>query len=288
MLRKFYTIVSVVLTLVCVEARIRVYVTDTPIQKIGSRLYKKELLTDKFTDPKELAYDSATRNLFFMHMDDLIQNSGRAFVNIITKETMRVNGIAKNKATAVDQETGDVYFGSDNGLYKYDPLLGEAVNIGLYNMNILKIVIRNNEMYIIDANDHKIYKIFDRGSKAIRVGTMKSVLEFDVDYHKNIHYMSMCGVYCAINGAEIVKNKDLSTVYHFISDEYTTFGLTETGLYEIDCFNGTAKHVADLNFFPRSIIFGDYGDIFYSVDNNIYRLKPISSYTVYNVKRNGV
>lgn len=288
MLRKIDPIVLVVLTLVCVEARIRVYVTDTPIQKIGSRLYKKELLTDKFTDPKELAYDSATRNLFFMHMDDLIQNSGRAFVNIITKETMKVNGIAKNKATAVDQETGDVYFGSDNGLYKYDPLLGEAVNIGLYNMNILKIVIRNNEMYIIDANDHKIYKIFDRGSKAIRVGTMKSVLEFDVDYHKNIHYMSMCGVYCAINGAEIVKNKDLSTVYHFISDEYTTFGLTETGLYEIDCFNGTAKHVADLNFFPRSIIFGDYGDIFYSVDNNIYRLKPISSYTVYNVKRNGV
>ncbi|XP_045781092.1 ommochrome-binding protein-like [Maniola jurtina] len=284
MLSQINLAVSLVL-LVCVEARIRVYVTDTPIEKIGSRLYKKELLTDKFNDPKELAYDSATRNLFFMHMDDLIQNSGRAYVNIITKDTMKINGIARNKATAVDAENGEVYFGSDNGLYKYDPLLGDAVNIGLYNMNILKIVIRNNEMYVIDANNHKIYKIFDQGSKAILVGNMKSVLEFDVDYYKNIHYVSMCGVYCALNGDEIVKNKDLTVVYHFISDEYTTFGVTENGLYEIDCFNGTAKHVANLSFFPRSIIFGDYGDIFYSVDNSIFRLKPISSYTVYNVRR---
>ncbi|XP_039761759.1 ommochrome-binding protein-like [Pararge aegeria] len=287
MLPKLNLFFLLIVLLVCVEAGVRIYVTDTPTEKIGSRLYKKELLTNKFVDPKELSYDSSSRNLYFMHMDDVIQNSGRAFVNIITKEATKINGIARNKATAVDQDTGDVYFGSDNGLYKYNPLLIEAFNIGLYNMNILKIVIRNNEMYVIDANSHKIYKIFHQGSKAIRVGNMKAVLEFDVDYHKNIHYVSMCGVYCAINGDEIVKNKDLSAVYHFISDEYVTFGVTEDGLYEIDCFNGTAKHVANLSFFPRSIIFGDYGDIFYSVENSIYRLKPISSYTVYNIRRKG-
>ncbi|XP_046974467.1 uncharacterized protein LOC124540794 [Vanessa cardui] len=270
---------------VCVNAKINIYVTDTPIKRIGTRLYKQELLTNQFKDVKELAYDSASRNLYFMFMDDSIQNSGRAFINIITKKAVKINGIEKNKATAVDPDTGEVYFGSDDGLYKYDPIAEEAVNIGLYNMNIFKIVIRNNEMYLIDANNHMIYKIFDQGLKAVLVGNMKTVIEFDVDYKKNIHFVTMCGVFCAVDGVEVVKNKDLNVVYHFISDEYKTFGVTEGGLYEIDCRNGTAKHVAFLDFFPRSIIFGDYGDIFYSVDDNIYRLKPINSYTIYKIHR---
>lgn len=273
------------MTILSVEANMRVYLTDSPIQKIGGRLYKEELLTNRFKDPKELAYDSSTRNLFFMYMDDVLQNSGRAYINVITKETNKVNGVSRNKATAVDPDTGDVYFGSENGLYRYDPILNEASNIGLYNMNIFKIVIRNNEMFIIDANNHMIYKIYDLGSRAVKVGHMKTVMDFDVDYKKNIHFVTMCGVFCAINGVEVVKNKDLSVVYHFLSDEEKTFGVSDDGLYEIDCRNGTAKRVATLHFYPRSIIFGDYGDIFYSIEDNIYRLRPINSYLVYNIRR---
>ncbi|CAH2098594.1 unnamed protein product [Euphydryas editha] len=280
------TAILVLVITVYVNAKVTIYVTDTPIQRIGTRLYKQELLTNQFKDVKELTYDSATRNLYFMYMDDDIQNSGRAFVNIITKKAMKINGIKNNKATAVDSDTGEVYFGSDDGLYKYDPIANEAVNIGLYNMNIFKLVIRNNEMYLIDANNHMIYKIFDQGSRAVRVGDMKTVIEFDVDFKRNIHFVTMCGVYCAVDGIEVVKNKDLNVVYHFISDEYKTFGVTESGLYEIDCRNGTAKYVAYLDFFPRSIIFGDYGDIFYAVDDNIYILKPINSYFIYKFHKN--
>ncbi|CAG4980412.1 unnamed protein product [Colias eurytheme] len=282
-----YLIISLV-TILSVEAKVTVYLTDSPIQKIGGRLYKQELLSDQFKDPKELAYDSSTRNLYFMYMDDVLQNSGRAYINVITKNAKKINGITKNKATAVDQDTGDVYFGSDNGLYKYDPVSNVATNIGLYNMNIFKIVIRNNAMYIIDANNHMIYKIFNLGTRAVKVGNMKTVMEFDVDFKRNIHFVTMCGVFCAVDGVEVVKNKDLNVVYHFLSDEMKTFGVTDNGLFEIDCRNGTANKVANLSFFPRSIIFGDYGDIFYATDDNIYRLIPINSYFVYNVKRNSV
>lgn len=281
------TIAILVLAItVCVNAKISIYVTDTPIQRIGTRLYKQELLTNEFKDVKELAYDSATRNLYFMYMDDAIQNSGRAFINVITKRAMKINGIRNNKATAVDTDTGEVYFGSDDGLYKYEPIANEAINVGLYNMNIFKLVIRNNEMYLIDANNHMIYKIFDQGLKAVRVGDMKTVIEFNVDFKRNIHFVTMCGVFCAVDGVEVVKNRDLSVVYQFISDEDKTFGVTEDGLYEIDCRNGTANQVAYLDFLPRSIIFGDYGDIFYAIDNNIYRLKPINSYFIYKFHKN--
>ncbi|XP_047513514.1 ommochrome-binding protein-like [Pieris napi] len=280
----FYVITLV--TILSAEAKLRVYLTDSPIQKIGGRLYKEELLTNRFKDPKELAYDSSTRNLYFMYMDDELQNSGRAYINIITKNANKIKGISRNKATAVDSDTGDVYFGSDNGLYKYDPVTNIASDIGLYNMNIFKIVIRNNEMFIIDANNHMIYKIYDLGLRGVKVGHMKTVMDFDVDYKRNIHFVTMCGVFCAINGGEVVKNTDLNVVYHFLSDEEKTFGVTDDGLYEIDCWNGTANKVATLQFYPRSIIFGDYGDIFYSVDDNIYRLRPINSYLVYNVKKN--
>ncbi|CAB3254685.1 unnamed protein product [Arctia plantaginis] len=269
--------------IVCVNAKLTIYLTDTPIERIGSRLYRKELLTNKYEAPKELAYDSSSRNLFFMYMDNYLQNSGRAFVNIVTKQTKKVNGIARNKATAVDLDTGEVYFGSDDGLYKYDALNNTAYNIGLYNMNIFKLVVRNNEMYLIDANDHRLYKIFNEGETAVRVSDMKTVMEFEVDNEKNIHLVTMCGVFCAVGSHEIVKNRDLNVVYHFFVEEDKTFGLTDNGIYEIDCLNGTATKVTDLNFFPSSLIFGDYGDIFYSLDNNIYRLKPISSYHVYNI-----
>ncbi|XP_041985839.1 uncharacterized protein LOC121738073 [Aricia agestis] len=272
------------LFLPCTEAVLRVIVADTPVRRIGSKLYKEELLTDEYKDAKELAYDSASRNLYFMYMDDSIQNSGRAYVNVITKKSSKIYGIEKNKATAVDHESGDVYFGSENGLYKYDPIENLASNIGLFNINIFKIIIRSNAMYYIDADNHTIYKVLNNGKGTVKVANVDSVMEFEVDFENRIHFVTMDGVFCLKNG-EIIKNNDINIVYHYISDELKTFGVSDDGLYEVYC-NGTAKRVADLDFFPKSIIFGDYGDIFYSSDNKIYRLKPIHKYTVYNIHRN--
>lgn len=271
--------------LVCVDATLRIYLTDTPIERIGTRMYRKELLTNAFQSPKELAYDSSSRNLFFMYMDDEAQNSRRAYVNVVTKQAMKIKGIQRNKATAVDPDTSEVYFGSDDGLYRYDALDNVATNIGLYNMNIFKIVIRNNEMYIIDANDHMIYKIFNEGQTAVKVGNVKTVMEFDVDNEKNVHIVNMCGVFCAHNSQEVVQNKDLRVVYHFFVEGEKTYGLSDDGIYEIACYNGTARKVANLQFFPSSMIFGDYGDIFYSIQNDIYRLRPINSYHIYNIRK---
>lgn len=269
-----------------VGSEAQIIITDSPLERIGSRLYKKELLTSDFKDPKELAYDSSSRNLFFMYMDDEIQNSGRAFVNTITKQSKKIKGIEKNKATVVDSDTSDVYFGTENGLYKYDPLENIAVNIGLYNVNIMKLVIRNNEMYLLDANNHMIYKVLNKGTSTVKVGNMKTVMEFEVDNARNIHYVAMCGVFCMDRkDYGIVKNKDLTDVYHFIVDGNRTLGVTEDGIYEINCNNGTARKQADLVFIPRSIIFGDYGDVYYSISNSIFKLKPISSFIIYNVRR---
>lgn len=282
---KMTTNIIFIALLVCVNAKVTIYLTDTPIERIGTRLYRKELLTNEFDSPKELAYDSSSRNLFFMYMDNYLQNSGRAFVNIITKQARKIDGIARNKATAVDPDTSEVYFGSDDGLYKYDPISNTASNIGLYNMNIFKLVVRNNEMYLIDANDHMIYKLFNEGETAVRIGNMKTVMEFEVDNNKNVHLVTMCGVFCAYRGQEVFKNKDLKVVYHFFVEEDKTYGLADDGIHEIDCMNGTARKVASLNFFPASMIFGDYGDIFYSIDNDIYRLRPINSYHIYNIRK---
>ncbi|XP_013134586.1 PREDICTED: ommochrome-binding protein-like [Papilio polytes] len=276
-------IIIIQLLIVLIKAKSVVILTDGPIEWIGPRLYKKELLTNIYKDPIELAYDSATRNLFFMHMDPVLLNSGRAYINIITKESKKIEGITRNKATAVDADTGEVYFGSNDGLYIYDPLTNSARNIGLYNVNVLKIVIRDNNMYIIDANNHMLYKV--NGKEVRKLGNAKTVINFDIDGNKNVHFLTICGVFCAVKGDEIVKNKDINVAYNFIVDLNKTYAITDDGVQEIDCANGTAHKVADLSFRPRSIIFGDYGDIFYSSDDSIYRLKPITSYVLYNISR---
>lgn len=269
----------------CVRAKIKVFVTDAPIERIGGRMYKKILLTDQFQGPKELSYDSSSRNLFFMYMDDELQNSGRAFVNAMTKEAKKIKGIKNNKAVAVDPDTSDVYFGSDDGLYMYDPIANKALNIGLYNMNIIKLVVRNNEMYLLDGNIHMIYKVFNEGKIAVKAGNLKTVMQFEVDNNKSVHVVTMCGVYCAYHGYEVIKNKDLKVVYFFIVDGFKTYGVSDGGIFDIDCANGTARKIAGLDFYPSSLTFGDYGEIFYSMDDNIFRLKPISSYVIYNIRK---
>lgn len=271
-----------------IHAKIRIFVTDTPIQQIGTRIYKKILLTNTFQCPKELTYDSSSRNLFFMYMDDELQNSGRASINVITKEARKVKGIARNKAIAIDTETSDVYFGSDDGLYKYDPLTNEANNIGLYNMNIMKLVVRNNDMYLLDANNHMIYKVYNEGRSAVKASNLKTVMQFEIDNNRNMHAVTMCGVYCAFRGHEVIKNTDLKVVYHFIVDGPDTFGINDEGIFHLDCENGTAKKLSDLDFYPNSITFGDYGDIFYSVDDSIFKLSPIKSYLLYNLHKNKI
>lgn len=277
-LRKYLLIFVIILS---VEAKLQGYSTEGPVKKIGSRYYKRELLTNEYEDPKELAYDSSSRHLYFMYMDEKIQNSGRAYVNAITKQSRKIPGIQKNKATAVDSESGDVYFGSEDGLYKYDPIENVAINIGLYNMNILQLVVKENVIYFIDANDHNLYKVFNDGSTAVKLGSMGNLIIFDIDNERNVFYVSLCGLYCAVRGQEIVKNNDLSSVDHFITDDRKTFGIKDSSVYELNCLNGTAVKIADLDFVPRSITYGDYGDIYYSVNNDIYRLNPISSYVVY-------
>lgn len=270
-----------VIVFVGVESKTQLFITDGPVRTFGKRIYKEELLTDKFNDPKELVYDSSSRNLFFMYMDDNIQNSGRAYINVLTKQAMKIQGIEKNKAIAVDTDTSEVYFGSEDGLYKFDPIDNIATNIGLYNINIMKLVIRNNQIYLIDANTHMIYKVSNEMQRVVRVSNANTVMEFDVDNDNNIHFVSMCGVYCLADGHEVVKNKDLRLVYHFIVDGDKTLGITGEGIYELHCRNGTATRTANIDFFARSITLGDYGDIFYSINNNIYMLRPITSYVVY-------
>ncbi|XP_068624529.1 ommochrome-binding protein-like [Battus philenor] len=270
--------------IVNIESKVVLLLTDGPIQRIGPRIYKKEILTNEYKDPNELAYDSSTRNLFFMYMDDILQNSGRAVVNVVTKETKKIEGISRNKATAVDPDTGDTYFGSDDGLYIYDPLTNTARNIGLYNVNIFKIVIRDNKIYLIDANNHMIYKVH-RGNSVIKFGNVKTVIDFEIDGDNNVHFLTMCGLYCAVNSDEIIKNVDVNFATNFIVDGKRTYAITDDGIREIDCRNGTATKVADLSFTPRSIVFGDYGDIYYSENDSIYKLKPITSYRLYNVPK---
>lgn len=284
-IRKYLLFFVIILS---VEAKLQVYSTEGPVHKIGSRYYKKELLTNEYDEPKELAYDSSSRHLYFMYMDEKIQNSGRAYVNVITKISRKIPGIQKNKATAVDTESGDVYFGSEDGLYKHEPLENVAINIGLYNMNILQLVIRDNTLYFIDANDHNLYKVFNAGARAVKVGNIGNLISFNVDNEKNVHFVSLCGLYCAVRGQEIVKNNNLSSVDHFIVQGSKTYGITENSVYELNCVSGNAVKIADLDFFPRSITYGDYGYIYYSENNDIYRLKPIHSYVVYMLyKGNG-
>lgn len=257
------------------KGRIAPFFTDAPIQKIGPRLYKKELLTDQYKDPKELAYDPSTRNLFFMHMDDSLQNSGRAYINVVTKVGRRIEGIRENKATVVDRDTGTVYFGSRDGLYLYDASANRARNIGLYNVDIYKLVVRDSLLYLIDANDHMIYAVVN-GSNVRRFGNVRTVIDFEIDGRGNVYFVTMCGVYCAVGGGEIVK-KELASAYNFVVDGEKTYAVSD-GLYELECETGVAYKVSDLDFYPRSLVFGDYGDIYYSEDDSIYRLRPVTSY----------
>lgn len=272
-------------TIASVQAKTKIFITDSPVTEFAGRVYKKEFLTYDYSDPKELSYDPRTRNLYFMYMDDEIQNSGRAFINVETKESMKIKGIKYNKATTVDRETGDIYFGSENGLFKYNAEANEAVHLGLYNVNILQLVARDGNIYLIDANNHMLYKVFHNGTAAIKMGNWKTVMEFNVDYENNVHFVTMCGVFCAVNGHVTVKNKDLDVVYHFMVTRDVTLAVTGDAIYKVHCKNGTAEKIGKMDFLPRSIVLGDDGEIFYAIDNSIFKLKPINHYYVYNIHR---
>ncbi|GBP39020.1 Ommochrome-binding protein [Eumeta japonica] len=264
-----------------------IFVADDYVVRIGSRLYRRELLTSLYSGAKELAYDPLSRRLYFMHMDPLIQNSGRAFVNIDTMTHGKIDGIRYNKATAVDERTGDVYFGSENGLYKYDSGSNTAVDIGLYNINILKLVIRNGEMYLIDADDHMLYRVMDNATAVTKVGEWKTVMQFDVDNGKNCHFVNMSGVFCARNRYEVNKI-DIDTVHHYIVEKDYALAINWDTIYKIDCDNGTAERIGQLYFAPSSIVLGNDGDIMYSIDDEIYLLRPMTHYYLYVIRRRSI
>ncbi|GBP90212.1 hypothetical protein EVAR_49736_1 [Eumeta japonica] len=132
------------LSIIVHEVRKSIFVADDYVVRIGSRLYRG-------------AVDLP-----------LLRRQG---TNTTRSRGCKIDGIRYNKATAVDERTGDVYFGSENGLYKYDSGSNTAVDIGLYNINILKLVIRNGEMYLIDADDHMLYRVMDNATAVTKVGS---------------------------------------------------------------------------------------------------------------------
>lgn len=268
-----------------IKARVSIVITDYPLVQFLGRIYKKHLLTDQYNNPKELHYDAKSQNLYFMYMDDRIQNSGRAFVNVVTKESQKIKGIVNNKAVAVNTVTGAAYFGSENGLYKYDPEQNEAKNVALYNINITKLVIKNNVTYLLDANNHKLYKVFEDGLVAIKIADWKGVIDFQVDNDDNIYFVTVCGVFCALKGHETIRNDELKNVNHFVIDGDRTLAFTDDNVYEVNCKDGSAEKIANLDFFPSSLLMDDDGDIFYSEDDNIFHLKPLIKYVVYNIRQ---
>ncbi|XP_059054482.1 ommochrome-binding protein-like isoform X2 [Achroia grisella] len=108
---------------------------------IDGVLYEKEILKADLIRPSLLTVDRNTNMLYFSFLSDDENecNYKSAKIDLNTKQFTITDVIKEGYAHAIDQKTGQVYVGSDDGIYKYDPITKNTELIGAKGCNILSI-----------------------------------------------------------------------------------------------------------------------------------------------------
>ncbi|KPJ01198.1 hypothetical protein RR46_03069 [Papilio xuthus] len=129
--------------------------------------------------------------IFFVEAD--IKNGERIDKGLFVLKNGNVSKLLDNgrDAAASADDSQNVFFGTENGIYIYNNLRIKAEAYGNVTDNVISIVKENGTDAIYYLNkDNELFKVTDKGNKVIKINEVVDAQEMVLDMKNNLYYIT--------------------------------------------------------------------------------------------------
>ncbi|KAM3968992.1 ommochrome-binding protein-like [Aphomia sociella] len=239
--------------------------------------HEKEILLSDIVRPSLLTVDHSSNVLYFsiLHKDEEDLPHRPARLDLNTKE-FKVIDVDGGYALTVDQKTGDVFIGGDDGLYKYDPSSNIVEFIGEKGKNILTIY-HKDILYFTTVDCRFLYTFTNGRSTKFQDIQNLEVENLIIDCNDDMFFINDDGLYCQKKGMSnailYAGLKDSSPLSLTADANGTIHVCYREGVFKVNKATASLIKVLDLDQ-AFGATFDSENNIIYADLRTIVRLKP--------------
>ncbi|XP_013194139.1 ommochrome-binding protein-like [Amyelois transitella] len=245
--------------------------------------YVKETLAVLTHSPNQLAVDKTSNTLYFSF--DFGQGEYvPAILRIKTKNLTVLQGPKDAFAIAVNDTSGEVYFGGSHGVYKYNSFLKSLKILAVNNLDIWWLHVKNQMLYFIRFPSLQAFCYHNRTLKPVERLLSLSVQQFIVDDHDNIFFINSTGLYGVKNDSKTIislKN-DVKFIGMAIDNKGDVFASAEDGIYIVNRIITKVKRVVNIPG-VLGLTFDKNNYLIYSDSHEINRLVTVSAENYHDI-----
>ncbi|XP_061725031.1 uncharacterized protein LOC133530980 [Cydia pomonella] len=126
--------------------------------------------------------------IFFVEAD--INNNEQKYKGLYVFKDGKATKVLDNGRDAVATSENVIYFGANDGIYKYNEADKSAAKHGTVTDNIIQLAHSNvtNTVYYLTAN-HEVFKLNNEATNSVKVALVKDVQALVFGYEGNMYYL---------------------------------------------------------------------------------------------------
>lgn len=234
--------------------------------------YAKEILLAITHSPNQLAVDKSSNTLYFsfdMGQGDFVP----AVFNMDNKKLTVLNGVRDAFALASD-DSSNIYFGGNNGIYRYEKQSLKQLNIK--NLDIWWLYIRNN-IYFIKFPNLEAHYYKNMTVKELPELKGKVVHQFVLDKQGNVFFINGSGLYGVRRGRhrDIMLRDNPKFLGMATDNNGDVYVCSEDGIYVVSKMVIKVKKIVNVQG-VLGLTFDKLNNIVYTNAYEIVRLVPMT------------
>ncbi|XP_034834996.1 ommochrome-binding protein-like [Maniola hyperantus] len=261
-------------------------ICDLLSEETSTQCYIKDNLASLAHSPNQLAVSQS--NTLYFSFDSGQGEYLPALLNLDTKKLTVLKGVKDAFAISRDSETDEIYFGGSHGIYKYDPTFKTLKKLGVNNLDIWWIQVKE-KLYFIKFPSLKVYYYENKTFKPLTELKNMIVHQFVFDDDNNIFFINSSGLFGIKHGENnVIFLKDNPKFLGMAVDNSGHVHLcSENGIYVISKMVQKVRRIVSVQG-VLGITFDKDNRLIYSDSREIVRLKPVSREEYYNIDNNSI
>ncbi|XP_045766253.1 ommochrome-binding protein-like [Maniola jurtina] len=245
---------------------------------VRKKAYKKQVVLADVNIPYKFSIDRNRNKLFFCINAD--EFSDQSFHNVIldlnTASVEVVPNIRNGFASAVDQNTGSVYLGGSDGIYKYSyqthdiekPALVRGVDI--FDMHF------KDDLYFVDTTNLDLHVLRNNQQSIVPSVEEYGIHHCAIDGNDNLILANPTGLFLMPKGAKspirLSGNDNIENIRGITTDVHgEPYLIAQNGIYSIDHVNKQVEMILPLEN-GYALAFDKDNNIIFSDERSVVKL----------------
>ncbi|CAB3241450.1 unnamed protein product [Arctia plantaginis] len=205
------------------------------IVEFNSKYFDRQILFGGYGRSFNLFFHELSGSLFFSRATQKTNLTDRQIImcNRVKDYCTYVHGLDKGSAIAYDQNSDEIFFGTPDGVYRYDYFLKKAKRVGVEDVPIGELQIFDKFFYYTVQPVHKLYMVENYNFSDVALVMYTEVDHFHVSRRKVFYVSNRTALYEFSNTKScVLTNRTNLKIRQIVEDsEKNVYFGTNEGVY---------------------------------------------------------